>query len=994
MQHQLHLLLVCLVFGLSLFYGITVATALTSPEIAQIALDSTVLLVIERRSEYSFGSGFVVRQGQIATNYHVIEGIRRGYAKLVGETAEHAIEAILAVDVARDLAIVKVSGIRAPALPLGDSNTVQIGAIVYVAGNPQGLEGTFSEGIISAIRPEGNSLVQGTILQMTAPISPGSSGGPVLNDGGQVIGISVGQTVGGQNLNYAIPVNYLKPLITIQVDDLRITEVYDLYSGSLSVAFSPDGRYIATGDTDGNVGLWEVSSGENIYYKNLGGEVRGVAFSPDGTQIAADGANGGVRVILLDTRSATEIMRRDSNDEAHNIHSVAFSPDGRYVATGVDLQWAYLWEMSSGRLKGWGRTGASEVYAVAFSPDGRYLATGNDNGDLDLWEVNSWWTDDINVQNIRVGGNVRAIAFSPDGKYLAADGYDGSNTNVTIYDVTRNTTAWRIDTDIYKVYALAFSPNGEYLAVGGDDERITFYSIGADITEMKVISATGQVNSLAWSPDGSLISDGRQVWKIVGAQPAPEIVFESQEITDSNIGFGVSLEQWNDGNSNGIAEVGEQVSFIVRLRNVGDVKAINVTGVLSADDNSTQSIIVEGEVDYDDIGVGELVPNPFSVTAADMERHFKFRIPPSLTTRDATFTLTVTADNGGPWTIPLTVSIINPSGIDIEFPEDLITQEALGPETTYFILTAKYPELTGVSDVDIDYEECTITIHIPKYTEPFIFPIKTRKEREQQQVIDVISNVTIFIGGLTLPILGPLVGLLEVLVQLEEWWADRDMLDLKIELPQVLVSEPGRPTQEAEFVVLLKNTTMTLAALDITIEQKYRRGDSFETHGVKNTQKWRFNQGWEAPAAHPWALSDYPPFQLLPIAVQQYLLAQFSEIETAEGVRIPDETIIGQNYPNPFNPETWIPYRLALDADVKLTIYDIKGALVRQLELGHQPAGYYTERSKAAYWDGRNEDGELVASGVYFYQLRAGRSGVSVPHQRDYTALRRMVIVK
>ena len=91
---------------------------------------------------------------------------------------------------------------------------------------------------------------------------------------------------------------------------------------------------------------------------------------------------------------------------------------------------------------------------------------------------------------------------------------------MTIYDVTRNTTAWRIDPDIYEVYALAFSPNGEYLAVGGDDAQITFYRIGADLTEVKVISATGQVNSLAWSPDGSLISDGRQVWKI--AQPGPE----------------------------------------------------------------------------------------------------------------------------------------------------------------------------------------------------------------------------------------------------------------------------------------------------------------------------------------------------------------------------------------------------------------------------------------------------------------------------------------
>ena len=807
-----------------------------------------------------------------------------------------------------------------------------------------------------------------------SPISSKRRGFPVLNDSGKGIGASVVGYEGRQNLNLATPVNDIKPF-TARAGELVITEAYNLYSGSVSVvsvAFSPDGRYIATGDTDGDVGLWAVSSGENIYYKNLGGEVAGVAFSPDGTQIAADGANGGVRVILLDTRSAAEIMRRDSNDEATYINSVAFSPDGRYVASAVTLRWAYLWELSSDRSKGWGRTGASEVYAVAFSPDGRYLATGNDDGEASLWEVSSWWTDDVGSEHIQLGGNVRAVAFSPDGRYLAADAYDGSNTTVTIYDVTRNTTAWRIDPDIYEVYALAFSPNGKYLAVGGDDERITFYRIGTDITEVKAISAMGQVNDLAWSPDGSLISDGRQVWKIVGAQPAPEIVFESQKITDSNIGFGVSLEQWNDGNSNGIAEVGEQVSFTVRLRNVGDVKAINVTGVLSSDDSSTQSIIVEGEVEYDDISVGELVPNPYSVTADDRERHFKFRIPSFLTTHDATFTLTVTADNGGPWTIPITIPIINPSGIGIEFPEDLITQEAFGPETTYFILTAKYPELTGVSDVDIDYEECTITIHIPKYTEPFIFPIKTRKEREQQQVIDVIANVTILIGGLYLHQLGTIVELLEVLAQLVEWWEDRDMLDLKIELPQVLASEPGRPTQEAEFVVLLKNATMTLGALDITIEQKYRRGDSFEPHPLKDTQKWRFNQGWEAPAAQPLSLPEYPPFQLLPRDVQQYLLHQFSEFETAAAWQIPDKTATEQNYPNPFNPETWIPYQLAKSADVTLTIYSADGTPIRTLALGHQPAGFYQSRSRAAYWDGRNELGTQVASGIYFYTFTAG----------------------
>ena len=87
---------------------------------------------------------------------------------------------------------------------------------------------------------------------------------------------------------------------------------------------------------------------------------------------------------------------------------------------------------------------------------------------------------------------------------------------------------------------------------------------------------------------------------------------------------------------------------------------------------------------------------------------------------------------------------------------------------------------------------------------------------------------------------------------------------------------------------------------------------------------------------------------------------------------IPERTALLANYPNPFNPETWIPYQLAEPAAVTLRIYEVNGALVRTLDLGHQPEGRYKERSRAAYWDGKNEVGESVASGIYFYTLIAG----------------------
>ena len=100
--------------------------------------------------------------------------------------------------------------------------------------------------------------------------------------------------------------------------------------------------------------------------------------------------------------------------------------------------------------------------------------------------------------------------------------------------------------------------------------------------------------------------------------------------------------------------------------------------------------------------------------------------------------------------------------------------------------------------------------------------------------------------------------------------------------------------------------------------------------------------------------------------------------------RLPSQTQLLANYPNPFNPETWIPFQLSQDAEVTVTIYDVQGQRIRQLQLGQVTAGRYVTADQAAYWNGKSETGEAVASGTYFYQLQAG----------DYTETRKMVILK
>ena len=186
------------------------AHAQTAQEIAKTVFGSTVLLVMEDANgqPLSLGSGFFVRNGEIASNLHVVEEASRGYAKLLWQAEKYDIQGVTAVDAERDLVVLKMSAAHTQALPLGNSDTLQVGESVYAVGNPQGLEGTFSEGIVSGIRRVGSD----KLLQITAPISPGSSGGPVLNGKGEVIGVSVATFRSGQNLNFAIPSNYLKAL--------------------------------------------------------------------------------------------------------------------------------------------------------------------------------------------------------------------------------------------------------------------------------------------------------------------------------------------------------------------------------------------------------------------------------------------------------------------------------------------------------------------------------------------------------------------------------------------------------------------------------------------------------------------------------------------------------------------------------------------------------------------------------------------------------------
>jgi S1-C subfamily serine protease len=223
----------------SAFFIPLISFGQTSVAIAKSAINSTISIVaLDNASQpLAYGSGFIIDDKLIATNVHVIEGAASAYVLINGVTKNLTVDGYVAIDKAHDLVILKVSNLHGTKLTLNSTTLPQIGETIYAVGNPKGLSGTFSEGIVSGIRElNGNQ-----VLQITAPISPGSSGGPVLNSKGEVVGIAFASFSGGQNLNFAIPVKYLHSLET-KISSTQSLSVIKQKTNAESQSITPNSK--------------------------------------------------------------------------------------------------------------------------------------------------------------------------------------------------------------------------------------------------------------------------------------------------------------------------------------------------------------------------------------------------------------------------------------------------------------------------------------------------------------------------------------------------------------------------------------------------------------------------------------------------------------------------------------------------------------------------------------------------------------------------------
>lgn len=253
------------------------------------------------------GSGFVVASdGTAITNYHVIRGASRAIVKFSDGTVG-SVGGVEAYDQSRDLSVIQVTPAPTTVLQIGDSDKMQVGDKVVAVGSPLGLQNTVSEGIVSALR--------NGVLQISAPISPGSSGGAVFDEYGKVIGVSAAQMVTGQNLNFAIPINWAKPYLNGQtprpLSDVAAenTVTENVLDGSVTIlrgqarswniTVNPNkmsntevhGQISSTGGADGKITLMLVYQGQPIF-----------SCRERACEIHQNVTNPGVYTLILDNR--------------------------------------------------------------------------------------------------------------------------------------------------------------------------------------------------------------------------------------------------------------------------------------------------------------------------------------------------------------------------------------------------------------------------------------------------------------------------------------------------------------------------------------------------------------------------------------------------------------------------------------------------------------------------------------------------------------------
>ena len=636
-------------------------------------------------------------------------------------------------------------------------------------------------------------------------------------------------------------------------------------------------------------------------------------------------------------------------------NSVAFSPDGNTLASSNAGTSSHafaslrLWDVSSGQSKANLAEDRSGIVSVAFSPDGSTLASGDENKTVRLWDVTS---GQLKATLTGHSERVSSVAFSPDGSILASGSLDKT---VRLWNVASGQLTALLIGHTRDVSSVAFSQDGGILASGSHDETVRLWNVASRQLKTTLTGDMNWTSSVAFSPDGSTLASGGSntvhLWDVTSGQRKTGLIGHAREVR--------SVAFSPDGNT--LASAGG-FDNTVRLWDVasGQPTALLighfdwVRSVAFSPDGNTLASVGSGTIHLWDLTASATTPTTISFS------------PPSTETLGIGEQLTVSINIVGGKNVagyqatvvfdPAAVLYFSSTGGEYLSDGAFFTASDVGKN----YVRLESASLVGSSDGNGTLATITFQVVDAKASGLFLAQV-TLVDPDGERLFPCIENGT---------------------------GRDDTMADS-------VVIEPVYRAEDINDDGVVNIQDLVLVSANTGKRGKNKadiNGDGVVDIVDLVKVAAALRDVGAAPSFHPQTLDMLTAFDVQNWITQAQHLNP-TNIASQRGIRfleqlltmlIPKETILLPNYPNPFNPETWIPYQLANSSDVQIVIYDTRGITIRRLALGHQPAGYYTTRSQAAYWDGRNDLGERVATGVYFYQLQTD----------DMSLLRKMVILK